>query len=217
MIPRDSWSRYLRLMEERPEAFAQSPSLPIITDTREAEAFTARTGRQLGVLYESPYRILLVDLVQGPKGLFAYERLLPASTGAAVVALPLWEGRFILLRQFRHALRDSQLAFPRGYGEDGLSPEENVRKELAEELQTEAVGLENLGQIAPDSGMTGVRAQAFLCRVAQPKIPVGYEEIQGMVSLTPEELEKKIASGEIDDGFTLAAYGLWVAKTGRAV
>ena len=30
MIPRDSWSRYLRLMEERPEAFAQSPSLPII-------------------------------------------------------------------------------------------------------------------------------------------------------------------------------------------
>jgi hypothetical protein len=53
--------------------------------------------------------------------------------------------------------------------------------------------------------------------VAQPKIPVGYEEIQGMVSLTPEELEKKIASGEIDDGFTLAAYGLWAAKTGRAV
>ena len=157
------------------------------------------------------------DLVQGPKGLFAYERILPASTGAAVVALPLWEGRFILLRQFRHALRDSQLAFPRGYGEDGLSPEENVRKELAEELQTEAVVLENLGQIAPDSGMTGARAQVFLCRVAQPNIPVGYEEIQGMVSLTPEELEEKIASGEIDDGFTLAAYGLWVAKTGRAV
>ena len=82
MIPRDPWSRYLRLMEERPEAFAQSPSLPIITDPREAEAFTARTGRQLGVLYESPYRILLVDLVQGPKGPFAYERILPASTGA---------------------------------------------------------------------------------------------------------------------------------------
>ena len=60
MIPRDPWSRYLRLMEERPEAFAQSPSLPIITDPREAEDFTARTGRQLGVLYESPYRILQI-------------------------------------------------------------------------------------------------------------------------------------------------------------
>lgn len=216
MIPEDPWARYLRLLEERPEAFAPDPGLPIITDTREAAAFTARTGRPLGVLYESPYRLLVVDLVRGPCGPFAYERILPASTGAAVVLMPLWEGRFVLLRQFRHALRAGQLAFPRGYGEDGLSPEENARKELAEELRSEAAALESLGRVTPDSGMTGTRAHVFLCRITRPRPPLGYEEIQGMVCLSPGELGERIAAGEIDDGFTLAAYGLWTAKGSRS-
>lgn len=58
-------------MEERPQAFAPSPPLPIETDSQIVADFTARTGQAIGVVYESRYQIMVVDLVQGPEGLFA--------------------------------------------------------------------------------------------------------------------------------------------------
>lgn len=209
--PETPWNRYLRLMEERPQAFSQSPLLPIVTDTDLAAQFTARTGRTLGVVYESPYRLMVVDLVRGPEGLFAYERVLPAARGDAVVAVPVWEGKFVLLEQFRHALRQCQTAFPRGFGENGLSAHENVRKEIQEELRAQVLEQRPLGRIASDSGLSGDEAHAILCRITRPDPPLQYEDIQGMVCLTPAELETEIAAGHITDGFTLSAYALYQA------
>lgn len=206
------WARYLRLMEERPDAFAPSPLLPIVTDPDLVAQFTARTGRTIGVTYESPYRLMVVDLVRGPEGLFAYERVLPAARGEAVVAVPLWEGKFVLLEQFRHALRRCQLAFPRGFGENGLTAEENARKEIAEELRAEVLDQRSLGPIVSDSGLTGGEARAVLCRITRPDPPLHYEEIQGMVCMTPEELGRAIAGGQISDGFTLSACALYQAQ-----
>ena len=214
--PETPWTRYLRLMEERPEAFAANPALPIVTDPREVERFTARTGRTIGVVYESPYRLLVVDLVRGPEGSFAYERLLPAADGPAMVAVPVWEGKFVLLRQFRHALRGVQTAFPRGFGENGLSAEENVRKEVWEELRAQVLEQRALGKIVADSGLTGGEAHAIFCRITRPEPPLQYEEIQGMVCLDREELEREIAHGQITDGFTLSAYALYQAAEGDA-
>ena len=202
------WTRYLRLMEERPEAFVQSSLLPIETDPELAADFTARTGREIGVLYESPYRLLAVDLVRGPEGLFAYERILPAARGDGVVVVPVWEGKLVLLEQFRHAPRRLQTAFPRGFGEDGLTAEENACKEIREELRAEVLARRPLGRILPDSGLTGGETHAVLCRISEPRPEIGYEEIYGMSCLTPEELEREIAAGRIDDGFTLAAWAL---------
>lgn len=209
--PETPWQRYLRLMEERPEAFIQSPLLPIVTDPEEAAAFTRRTGRAIGVVYESPYRLLVVDLVRGPEGPFAFERILPKAQGAAVVLLPRWKGKFVLLEQYRHALRGCQTAFPRGFGEDGLTPAENACKELWEELRAQVIAQRPLGRIAIDSGLTGNHTEAILCEITEPDPPVQYEEIQGMVCLTPAELEARIAAGAIDDGFTLAAFALFRA------
>lgn len=209
------WERYLQLMEERPDAFAPDPALPIETDPAAAAAYTARTGRTVGVVYESPYHLMVVDLVRGPEGLFPYERVLPAVPRGAVVLAPLWEGKFVLLHQFRHALRACQLAFPRGFGEPGLSEEENTRKELREELGAEALSLKPLGQIVADSGLSGGGAQAMLCHITQPHPPLQYEGIQGMVCLTPEELGREIALGHINDGFTLSAYALFRAAEGQ--
>lgn len=209
--PETPWTRYLRLMEERPSAFADSPILPIETDPEEIARFTAHTGRTIGVVYESPYRLMVVDLVRGPEGLFAYERVLPAAHGAAIVAVPVWEGKFVLLKQFRHALRSVQTAFPRGFGENGLSAEENTRKEVWEELHAQVLEQRPLGKIAADSGLTGGEAHVILCRITRPEPPLQYEEIQGMACLNREELEREIACGHISDGFTLSAYALYRA------
>lgn len=210
--PETPWIRYLRLMEERPEAFTADPFLPIETNPELVAQFTARTGRTIGVVYESPYRLMVVDLVRGPEGLFAYERVLPAAQGAAIVAVPMWKGNFVLLEQFRHALRDVQTAFPRGFGENGLSAEENAQKEVWEELHAQVLEQRPLGKIVADSGMTGGETHAILCRITKPELPLGYEGIYGMVCLSQEELEREIACGHINDGFTLSAYALYRAK-----
>lgn len=205
------WTRYLRLMEERPEEFISGPVLPIETDPQEIARFTARTGRTIGVVYESPYRLMVVDLVRGPEGLFAYERLLPAVRDAAVVAVPVWEGKFVLLKQFRHALRGVQAAFPRGFGEKGLSAEENTRKEVWEELHAQVLEQRPLGRITADSGLAGGEAHVILCRITRPEPPLQYEGIQGMICLSRDELEREISCGHINDGFTLSAYALYLA------
>lgn len=207
-LPERPWERYLQLMKERPEAFSESPLLPIVTDPELVKDFTARTGREIGVLYESPYRMLVVDLVRGAEGLFAFERVLPKSQGEAVVAVPVWNEKLVLLKQFRHALRRCQTAFPRGFGEDGLTAEENACKEVREELRAEVLLQRPLGRVEADSGLTGGEAHVVLCQITEPRPELQYEEIQGMVCLTPEELEREIAAGHISDGFTLSAWAL---------
>lgn len=209
------WSRYLRLMEERPQAFAPSPLLPIETDPKIIAEFTARTGKAIGVVYESRYQMMVVDLIRGPEGLFPYERVLPAAQGDAVVAVPVWDGKFVLLEQFRHTLRRCQIAFPRGFGEGGLSAEENVRKEIQEELRAEVLAQRPLGRIAPDSGLTAGEACVILCSITEPKPVPHYEAIQRVLCLSPAELERQIASGQISDGFTLSAYTLYQTSKAR--
>lgn len=73
----EQWSAYLKLMEERPAAFQDSEQIRIITDPETVMEFIERTGRTIGVLYQSPFSILVVDLVRDAGGeVFAYERLL---------------------------------------------------------------------------------------------------------------------------------------------
>lgn len=201
--------RYQRLMGERPQAFAPSHLFPIETDPEIIANFTAHTGQPVGVIYESPYQILVVDLIRGPNGLFTYERVLPTAQGDPVVAIPIWEGRFVLLEQFRHPLRRCQIAFPRGFGEDGLSAEENVCKEIREELQSTVLAQRILGHVTTDSGLSAGSACVVLCRITEPKPVPEYEGIRRAICLTSAELEHQIADKQIDDGFTLSAYALY--------
>ncbi|MBE6908828.1 MAG: NUDIX domain-containing protein [Ruminococcaceae bacterium] len=217
-----AWTRYLELREARPSAF-RSGALEIVTDPRLVDDFFKTTGKQLGVLYESPYHLLVVDLVRRSADgveagdlLFPYERLLPAAESGAVVAVPMYQGRFVLLRQYRHALREEMLAFPRGFGEKGLSGEENLRKELREEIGTAEVGnIRFLGTVAADSGILATKAEVFLCDVSRPRIEKGYEGIAALELLSESELSELIGTGKIADGFTLAAFALYAAGNRR--
>ena len=41
--------------------------------------------------------MLVVDLIKGKDGYFTYERIIPTATGKAVVCIPVFENRFILM------------------------------------------------------------------------------------------------------------------------
>ena len=91
---------YFCLMQERPDAFIQSPVLPIVTDKQRMITFMERTQKQLGVVYKSPFHLMVVDLIAGVNGGkdFAYERLLPTVEKGAVVCLVEYNNKIVLER-----------------------------------------------------------------------------------------------------------------------
>lgn len=208
------WERYLQLSRERPESFKQSKSLQIILDEVVVKKFEQENNVKIGVVYESPYNILIVDLVRENGELFTYERILQTSSGAVVI-IPMYKNKFVLLDQFRHSLRDKQLSFPRGFGESGISSKENAQKELSEELDilsTDISATDYLGEVIADSGISGNTVSVFLCYITRYNTRYEYEGIHDTKLLTERELNDYFTKNKINDGYTLSAYCLYHAK-----
>lgn len=69
---------YRALMKTRPELFKDG-LIHIVTDEKIIREFEEETGRTIGIIYVSPYNMMVVDLVYIEEGkYFAYERLIPA-------------------------------------------------------------------------------------------------------------------------------------------
>lgn len=204
------WKRYEELMLERPVEFQNDGEIRIVTDSRIVEEFEKKNGRKIGVVYESPYSIMLVDLVYETEGnYYAYERLIPAVEKGSVVVIPRYKDKFVLLRQYRHSMRGYQYAFPRGYGEAGIRAEDNVKKEIGEELGACASEIQYLGKVVANSGISGERVSVYTCTLENYLEKTGYEGITEVVALEEKQMEKWIHENKIDDGFTLAAYSLF--------
>lgn len=203
----DSIEKYLELSRTCTELFAQSEELPLVLDPKELYAFAQKSGRKIGIVYESRYHLMVVDVVRAKNGsLFAYERLMNRVMRGAVVIVPYYNGKYILLRQYRHALREYQYGFPRGFGEEGISAKENAGKELWEELGVQAEKWKSFGKIVPDSGAMSSKADVFLAELNEAPQVIQEEEIVGHIALDWEQLGEWIRDGKITDGFTLAAY-----------
>ena len=57
--------------------------------------------------------------------------------GAGVVILPVKDGKILLMHNFRHATRSWQWEIPRGFGEPGVSAEDQARAEVSEEIHAQ--------------------------------------------------------------------------------
>lgn len=203
------WEKYIKLQEEYPELFADSKELNIVTDKEEVIKYENENSKKIGVVYESPFNMLLVDLVRNKDGaIFAYERIVPAIKRDAVVMLPIYQGKIILMKQFRHAIRSYQYCIPRGFAEKDISVVDNVKKELIEELGATTSSISSLGFIVADSGLSAGRAEVFLCQIDEYDKSSCSEGIVEIVELEIAVVKRWISEGKITDGFTLAAVGM---------
>lgn len=141
---------------------------------------------------------------------------------AAVVIVPMTaDGKLILVRQERVPIRTTIWEFPAGQIDDHAEPEA-IRATALRELREEA-GYElakdgdliPLGHFFPSSGFTDEHSHLFLAR---PVIehPGGTEHDVGEAitecrGFTPLELRQMIATNEIRDANTLAAFARLVA------
>ena len=60
----ECWRRYLALLRDYPAAFRPHAGLEILTDEETVDRYYERTRIPLGVVYESPYNRMVVDLVR---------------------------------------------------------------------------------------------------------------------------------------------------------
>ena len=213
----DGITAYFELTAQRPELFAQSETVPLVLDEGRMRAFSTASGRPMGLVYDNrPYYMVLADLCTANGREFSYARVVYPQAGTnGSVAVPRKDGKFGLLRMYRHPPRAESLEFPRGYGEAGLTPEENVRKELREEMGAEASAVEYLGSVRTDTGLSAGCVQIDLAEIRTDAVQEGHEGIKELLWLTEEELRRAAARGEITDGITLSAFALYGCREER--
>lgn len=214
---------YFSLVNSHPHLFDNKNALlNIVLDQNiisewEAKKETELKQRQLpliwakiGIILDSPYHIIVRDLVQFPGGYVSgYERSIPAASlrgGKGVVVLPVYEGRVMLLHQYRHATRQWHYEVPRGYGEPNIPAIENAHKEVEEETDGKASELVSLGDFHHNTGFESTSVSLFYAKLESVGAAYENQGIESFVWLTAKELEEWIANEKITDGFTIAAY-----------
>lgn len=214
---------YFLLVKSHPQLFGNKKApLNIVLDEKTILNWEAKRKEELrhqnrplewaeiGVLLDDPYNILIRDLVKFPNGEMAgYIRSVATATlkgGKGVVILPEYEGKIMLLHQYRHPTRQWHYEVPRGYGEPNIPAADNARKEIEEETGGKIIELVSLGEFYNNTGYEAAAVALFYAKLASVGEVNRDEGIESFVWLTVAELEEWIASEKITDGFTIAAY-----------
>jgi len=211
---------YFDMMAKYPLYFKNIPENGIIiyTDAEEISRIEKSLGKEIGIMYQDDYMILLRDAVCFPNGEDGcYIRILPAVTESPVVVLPVINGKILLMKHFRHSIRSTAWEIPRGFGEKGLSAQENAEKELKEETGLEDARIQFLGWVTPDTGMMASKAAVYRAEVSgdvKAENNDSNEAILNYKYASLEELKKMVKNGEIEDGFTLSALALAILQGG---
>ncbi|MDY6243456.1 MAG: NUDIX hydrolase [Lachnospiraceae bacterium] len=207
-----SISRYFQLMNDRPEEFANTGLINIEKNIDKFMVAAQVLNKPVGVVYESEYHLMVVDICIGKNGYYTYERIIPKTQGIAVAVLAEWNGRFFLLKQYRHALRDWQYAIPRGFAKDGLSGKDNAVKNVVEKTGCTVSNITYLATTVADSGLSGTKVAVYHAKCSEPDFKYGTGNATQLVSVKPEELKEMIRDGKITDGFTMTALMMYLAK-----
>ncbi|MBC7879148.1 MAG: NUDIX hydrolase [Anaerolineales bacterium] len=220
-----SLTKYFKLMKEHPQLFVNPDEegiIRIITEREELRRLQAKLKKEykevgkkpewidIGILAEDQWEYIVRDLVEHPDGrIGGYTRSISRASlkgGIGVVVMPVQGDKVLLLKHFRHETRSWYWEFPRGFGEPGLSAEENAKKELLEEV---ALSPKRLVEVGSDPGTVFYYAEL---NEGEPQKPAD-EAIQKIELLNLDELENWIFSGQITDWFTIMAYIMYKRKT----
>jgi len=222
----DSLDRYLNLMQERPEFFintGESGEIKIIKDVRRIRKEQKRLQAELrsqgkpdewieiGVLAEDEWFYVLRDMVEFPDGrVGGYIRWINRKSqedgGFNVVLMCVQDDKILMIKKYRHETRSWSWEFPRGFGEPGLTAEENAQKELEEEIGIKASRLTLLNKLSEEKGGTAV----FYAGIESKK-EIVLDRGEGIASyrwISPVDLDEFVAQGKLKDWFSLWAVSL---------
>jgi len=134
--------------------------------------------------------------------------------GAVAIVPRLDDGRFVLLRQWRHPVDDVIVEIPAGTLAAGEEPALAARRELREETGYLAESWRPLGTFFTAPGFCDERMHLFLASglEAGPASPEAGEVLEAFL-VAPEEARAMIEDGRIEDAKTIV--GLLRVLEGR--
>ena len=146
-----------------------------------------------------------VDTVEKASGIKTTREVVEHSDCIAVVALDE-QGNIVLVRQFRHAVDRFLMEIPAGGIDLGEEPIDSVRRELQEEIGYFPRKIDKLGGFY---ATPGYGTEYLHCFVATDLVPARLmaedtDDIE-LVRVSPAEIPRLIASGEICDAKSIAA------------
>lgn len=131
------------------------------------------------------------------------------SEGSSMVVPITATGKILMVNQYRFLNDRESLEFPCGSVKRGSDHDATAVLELAEETQREAASMEPAGAFNPCNGVTDEICRVYIASGLRPaSVPPDPTETLELRELDPAEIERGIASGEIWDGMTLAAWSL---------
>ncbi len=193
--------------------------MPVLTDPQEIAAAEREVGARLqaegkpaewasvGVHYEDGYLMMLRDAMRFLDGSLGIHHRMMGKGGnpSGVAVLCEFEGRYLLLRHFRHATRQWHLEIPRGAIGVGLTPEQAVREELAEEAEAEADEIIEMSRVHTTTSLIAAPVVIFFARLKSIGRPAKGEGIGEVLMVSTQELEDLARAGELADPMALAA------------
>jgi ADP-ribose pyrophosphatase len=153
----------------------------------------------------SPWRTVIEDRLASDNGRVSSYAYL--AVPRAVFVVPVTDaGEVILVRQYRHPVRDWTLEVPAGSVEDGEAPREAAERELAEEVGGRAREWRHLTTFYSSSAHLSLRSDAYLATgVTLGKPQPGEDEDVVVVRMRVEEALARARAGELVEGQTALA------------
>lgn len=157
------------------------------------------------------------DKVELPNGLILDDFFVWESGNVSMVVPVTSEGKFVLVKQYKHGAGEIMIEYPAGYINKSERPLEAAKREVLEETKYELKDIEllvkNIHQPTKEDGVVFI----FLANVAAKTLnvvnPDEIEEIE-LLELTPREILKMIRNGEIWADGTITATFLALDKLG---
>jgi rSAM/selenodomain-associated transferase 1 len=170
-----------------------------VPDPPEARLDTSR------LVVGSPWRAVLEDRLSGHAGRSASYTYL--AVPRAVFVVPVTDaGEVVLVRQYRHPVRDWTLEVPAGSVEDGEQPLEAAARELLEEVGGRAREWRHLTTFYSSSAHLSLRSDAFLATGVALETPQpGEEENLVVVRMTVADALARARAGDFVEGQTALA------------
>ena len=165
---------------------------PTVKDTR-----AVYLGRKLKVIEED------LSFASGHRSVHVTVR----HPGAVVILPCSNDGRFFMIRQYRHSVGRELLEFPAGTLELGEEPLACSQREIVEEVGQRALQWHALGTLLPAPGFCDEVQHLFLARELSPaSAPADADELIEPVQLSALEIEEHMRTGQILDAKSIAIY-----------